>query len=560
MMRIMTRETAVSPQSPSLSQRLKTWLAELRDVKWLWVVFPGFAVGVINIVVIGTIISIYASYLSIELQAPQATADAVADGAVLIGTYFSPPVQFLTVIWIAYLVCKRQGTAVAWYGLLIGAVSGVGSALQVAFFAGAAREILLNPTVLTFLPIPMFAGWIGARRSQKVLAVQQRLYLASQAIGHAPTPQAIVNVIGDYLATANVNQIGLWEILLQGQGGRPTAVSLLAAWSAKSTESWQPGLQLTADTTGSLTRLSPENSLQIKAIELPESEKQSWELLGARSALLIPLVTPNGSWVGLLTVASPASGGLARSSEQDFVTIAAQVALVLENLRLVAQAQETAVLRERQRLAREIHDTLAQGFTSIVMHLEAAEQALPDDPNTLTRHITQAKSTARDNLTQARRVVEDLRPELLESAPLFQAIERVVKRWEQHSGIPAIFKMTGQVQPLHPEVEVTLLRATQEALANIRKHAQANNTQVTLSYLGDVVILDVQDDGCGFTAQNGQAETARPEPAEGAVSGGFGLVAMRQRVNELEGELIVESDPAEGTTLMVSIPTGAHPQ
>ncbi|MCB8927603.1 MAG: sensor histidine kinase [Ardenticatenaceae bacterium] len=545
-MHIMTRETAVSTQTPSFSHRLKAWLAELRDVKWAWVVFPGIAVAFINVIIIGTIISLYASFLSVEFQSPEATAEAVGQGATLIGTYASPVVQFLATIWVAYLVCKRQGTAVTWYGLLIGIVSGTAAALQVALFAGVPLHFFFDLTLLTFFPAPMFAGWIGARRSQKVLAVQQRVYLASQAIAHAPTPQAIVNAIGEHLATANVHQIGLWEILLQGAGGRPTAVSLLAAWTAKQDDTWQPGLQLTADTTGSLDRLAPDKSLQIKAMELPAAEKQSWETLGARSALLIPLVTPTGSWVGLLTVTSPASGGLSRSSEQDFVTIAAQVALVLDNLRLVAQAKETAVLRERQRLAREIHDTLAQGFTSIVMHLEAAEQALPTDQATTERHLDQARTTARDSLAQARRVVDDLRPELLESTPFDQAINRVVEQWAAHSGVTAEFRVTGEIQPLHPQVEVTLLRSSQEALANIRKHAQANTACVTLSYLGDTVILDVEDDGVGLAQQ----KTA----PDGLTSGGFGLVAMQERVTQLGGELFVESEPGEGTTLSISLP------
>ena len=550
-MNTMTHKTAV-PSTTTKRHRLQTWLAELHDVKWAWVVFPGISVSLLSIVVVGTIISVYASMLSVQLQSPEATADAVAEGATLIGIYVSPVVQFLTTIAVSFWVCRRQGTAVSQYGLLIGAVSGLAAAGQVAFFAGVPREILLDATLLTFLPAPMLAGWLGARRSQVSLAGQERLYLASQAIGHAHAPQAIVKALGDHLANANVTQIGLWEILLQGTGGRPTAVSLLAAWSAQNDESWQPGLQLTSDTTTSLNQLEPNNSLQIRAIDLPAAEKSSWQALGVRSALIIPLVTPAGSWVGLLTITSPTNSGLTRGTERDFVTIAAQVALVLENLRLVTQAQETAVLRERQRLAREIHDTLAQGFTSIVMHLEAAEQAIAQETALAARHIAQAKSTARDNLGQARRVVEDLRPEVLESTPLFQAIERVVKRWQRHSGISAKFQMTGEVQPLHPEVEVTLLRAAQEALANVRKHAQASNVQVTLSYLGDVVILDVQDDGHGFVTDNGPVATA--------VSGGFGLVAMQERVDELSGELVIESDPAEGTTLMVSIPLGAQPQ
>lgn len=545
-MNTMTHKTAVSSPTSPFRHRLKTWLAELRDVKWPWVVFPGLAVSFINIIIIGTVISIYASIISVELQSPEATADAVGNGAVLIGTYASPVVQFLTTIWISYLVCKRQGTAVAWYGLLIGAVSGVAAALQVALFAGVPLEFFLDATLLTFLPAPMLAGWLGARRSQTALAGQERLFRASQEIAHAHTPQAIVKAIGTYLATANVNQIGLWEILLQGAGGRPTAVSLLAAWTAKPNESWQPGLQLTTDITGSLARLSPENSLQVKSIDLPTAEKQSWEALGARSALLIPLVTPTGSWVGLLTITSSASGGLSRSSERDFGTIAAQIALVLDNLRLVAQAQETAVLRERQRLAREIHDTLAQGFTSIVMHLEAAEQALPTDREITERHLDQARSTARDSLAQARRVVDDLRPELLESTPFDQAIGRVVEQWAAYSGVAAEFRVTGEIRPLHPQVEVTLLRSSQEALANIRKHAQATTACVTLSYLGDTIILDVEDNGNGMPRQ-----AATPD---GLTSSGFGLVAMRERVTQLGGELFVESEPGEGTTLSISLP------
>ncbi len=124
MMNTMIRKTAVSSPT-SKKHRLQTWLAELHDVKWQWVVFPGSVVFFINIIVVGTIISIYASFLSVELQSPEATADAVAEGAELVGIYGSPVVQFFATIWVAFLVCRRQGTAVSWYGLLIGVVSGL---------------------------------------------------------------------------------------------------------------------------------------------------------------------------------------------------------------------------------------------------------------------------------------------------------------------------------------------------------------------------------------------------------------------------------------------------
>jgi signal transduction histidine kinase len=210
---------------------------------------------------------------------------------------------------------------------------------------------------------------------------------------------------------------------------------------------------------------------------------------------------------------------------------------------LAAAERREGVLEERQRLAREIHDTLAQGFTSIVMHLEAAEQALPDDLDILQKHLDQARATARTSLDQARRVVQDLRPDSLEQRSLPDAIERTAVRWTGETSIPLTTTITGNPIALHPDIEVTLLRATQEALNNIRKHAQATAVQLTLSYMEDVVILDVQDNGVGL---NGAAPTP--------LSGGYGLQAMRERAEICGGYVTLESDPGEGTTVVVTIP------
>ena len=211
---------------------------------------------------------------------------------------------------------------------------------------------------------------------------------------------------------------------------------------------------------------------------------------------------------------------------------------------LAAAERREGVLEERQRLAREIHDTLAQGFTSIVMHLEAADQALPDDTAVVEKHLNQARDTARRSLDEARRVVEDLRPDLLEQRSLVEAIERASTRWSRETSVPVQVTTTGTAVPLHPDIEVTILRATQEALTNIRKHAQATQVILTLSYMGDVVILDVHDDGVGL---NG----AEPSP----YSGGYGLQAMRERAEQLGGSASIESEPGEGTTVVVSVPT-----
>lgn len=219
---------------------------------------------------------------------------------------------------------------------------------------------------------------------------------------------------------------------------------------------------------------------------------------------------------------------------------------------LAAIERQAGILQERQRLAQEIHDTLAQGFSSIVMQLEAAEEVLPDEVHPARRHIQQARAIARTSLTEARRLVQALRPVPLEEASLIEALRRVAERWQQESRIATGFTVTGEPQVLHPELEVTLLRAMQEALANVHKHAQAQQVNVTLSYMAGQIALDVQDDGCGFDPEN-------PPLTPDRVGVGYGLQAMRERVAQLGGEVIVESAPELGTTVAIQIPMEVMP-
>ena len=219
---------------------------------------------------------------------------------------------------------------------------------------------------------------------------------------------------------------------------------------------------------------------------------------------------------------------------------------LLEELRraqadLAESERNTGMLAERQRLSHEIHDTLAQGFIGIIMHLEAATQSLANHP-TAQKHVVQAEAMARENLQQARYLVEGLHPKRLQEASLPDAITQTVGQWREQSKVAVHVTITGEERPLAADTEHALLRATQEALANVHKHAQATEATVTLSYMSDCVILDVQDDGVGV---NG---------SESAWQGGFGLTAMRERVEHLGGSLLVESEDDEGTTVVVSIP------
>jgi signal transduction histidine kinase len=197
-------------------------------------------------------------------------------------------------------------------------------------------------------------------------------------------------------------------------------------------------------------------------------------------------------------------------------------------------------------MAREIHDTLAQGLTGIVTQLQAAEQAA-DDPARWQRHVTAATRLARESLTEARRSVHALRPQPLEEGRLSDALAGVAERWSALNVIPVQVTTTGTARPVQPEVEFALLRAAQEALANVARHASATRVGLTVSYMESEVALDVRDDGVGFDA-------SRPGPAQPGQNG-FGLVAMRQRIEDLAGTLQIESEPGGGTAISACVPT-----
>jgi signal transduction histidine kinase len=205
---------------------------------------------------------------------------------------------------------------------------------------------------------------------------------------------------------------------------------------------------------------------------------------------------------------------------------------------LVAQARESGAQDERQRLAREIHDTLAQGLAGIITQLQAAERSAGVQGET-DEHVTRALRLARSSLTEARRSVQALAPQELRRAHLPDALRTLTDRWSQDHGIGARMEVTGTREPLSPAIEVSLFRVAQESLTNVAKHADASRVGVTLSYTGAEVLLDVRDDGRGFTGETGA---------------GFGLTSMRQRIRGVGGHVEVQSAPGEGTSVSARVP------
>ena len=228
------------------------------------------------------------------------------------------------------------------------------------------------------------------------------------------------------------------------------------------------------------------------------------------------------------------------------MAIGNQVGLALSTARLSDEGREMAVLEERARLAREIHDTLAQQLTGIVIQLEAAQALVSRDPDRSLPALASAQELARSALAEARRSVWDLRPAPLSSTGLVAAAENEVERFRHRTGIAARLRAEHMVPPpaLRPQSEVTLLRITQQALANIAAHSGASRVTVRLRNLGDHVELTVRDNGHGFDT------SALP-------LGSFGIVGMAERVRIAGGTFQVESVPSRGTTITVDLPVAA---
>ncbi|HLL15871.1 MAG TPA: two-component regulator propeller domain-containing protein [Pyrinomonadaceae bacterium] len=208
-----------------------------------------------------------------------------------------------------------------------------------------------------------------------------------------------------------------------------------------------------------------------------------------------------------------------------------------------------AVLEERNRIARELHDSLAQGFTSISIHLEAVSAKMGAPHDAAREHLNQARLLVRSSLAEARRTVRDLRSELLEAGDLSAALSRVAGQLTAGTNVSAEVTVAGASRPLPARIESNLLRVGQEALTNAVRHAGARTVRARLEYGRGRVRLCVEDDGHGFDVGTMDAASN---------GGGFGLRGMRERLTQIGGTLSVESLPGRGTQITATVPLGEN--
>jgi two-component system, NarL family, sensor kinase len=264
---------------------------------------------------------------------------------------------------------------------------------------------------------------------------------------------------------------------------------------------------------------------------------------GTRSELAVP-IRAAGEVLGVVNLESREPDHFDANDEATLIILADQIATAIQNARLFEQQHGLAVADERNRLAREIHDTLAQGLTAITLQLEVADALLDVGTEQARPMIIKALELTRANLEEARRSVMDLRAAPLQGRDLPGALEELVSGFGREHGLRADFMTRNVSGRLPAAVEAGLYRIAQEALNNVLKHAQASTVHLTLARADDTLLLVIEDDGRGI-----DPATSRPDRR----NGGFGLIGMQERARLLGGELQIVSEPGAGTRVEVEV-------
>jgi len=234
-----------------------------------------------------------------------------------------------------------------------------------------------------------------------------------------------------------------------------------------------------------------------------------------------------------------------RAEELRKLSAELELRVATQTAQLLQQEREAAVLDERNRLAHDIHDTLAQSLTGVVLQLSAAQHLLRPVTDTAALQIELAQQLARDALDEARLSVWNLRAPQIQQRDLLDTLRSLSER--VLSAVSTVqFDQYGTPGPLAPAIETTILRVAQEAFTNIARHAAASRVQVTLTYASEVVTLTIEDNGRGFNPE------AQHRKVPQALEGGFGLIGMHERVAAVGGNLYIKGSP--GVTITVTLP------
>jgi PAS domain S-box-containing protein len=291
-----------------------------------------------------------------------------------------------------------------------------------------------------------------------------------------------------------------------------------------------------------LFQLSPQTSLLSgRWIELLSAR-------GIKTLMIVPLVLGEQN-LGFVELHFDSPVHFTLEDLELAQTLANHATLAFQLSRLARRAEQMAVTEERNRLAREIHDTMAQAFAGIVLHSEALGTSMAVSKRRSRKALSQIQKLARSGLDEARRSVQALRPKALEGGTLSQALEQAANRLAASGRLSCHFRQRGETRSLQLEAQNELFRIAQEALTNISKHARANSVWISLTFTAQQISLTVRDDGIGFAA------TASPKPKRT-----YGLAGMRERAQRIGGQLQIKCPKAGGTSVHVRVPIGMNDQ
>ncbi len=345
-----------------------------------------------------------------------------------------------------------------------------------------------------------------------------------------------------------------WVWLLNEQGSPyPAAAQALPPYLADHPER-MTGSCLCLDTflSGDMEAAANINVLRCSRLKNAERDSDP-SALGLRFHASTPIYA-GGTQIGVLNVASEDWRELQMEELQLLHIISDQIGLAVQRARLSADhtraAARLATIEERNRLAREIHDTLAQGLAAITLQLEAADALAASRPQRAHLAVQRALGLARSNLEEARRSVMDLRAAPLQGYTLPEALAMLTNSADHHSehSLPPVrytYSPETNFPVLPGRVETSLYRITQEALTNAHRHANAQHIEMTLTATEQMIRLVIQDDGNGFDPDT---------VAQTSGQGHFGLTGMTERVKLLNGTICIQSEPGTGTLIDVRVP------
>jgi signal transduction histidine kinase len=516
-----------------------------RSVSWLPIFLAGAAAAVFTIVLVYQIVFAYASlYPLLVGEAPGSSLDRFAT---LVSTWGSRAIFFSLSTLAAFFTAQRVARSTTSQAMLTGAVAALlFEALNLFAFEGVHLfEILI------YLTAGVVAGYLGGAWARRALADQGAFDRATRMISGAQRPEDVAEAFS-VLGNSKVSSVTLWRTgNARHESGLLDRFELWAHWPFWSDDGqstvglWPTGTQLTEGTIPRLAQGGTREPVAVTPAALSSEERANWVRLGIRSACLVPVLSSAGGLRGLILVAFRTRWRIPGIVPRAYRNVAAHAATALENM---LAGIEMGALKERQRVAQDIHDSLAQAFSGIVMHLESLTNDRAPEEN--RRAVQLALLAAREGREDARHLLLGQRPRQLDGRELPDALERLVTSWSRDSGVPASVNTRGNPRVLAPDAEIGLYRIAQEALANVRKHARAERVNLSLHFAGNRVVLDIYDNGTGF-------EPTLLDYHDGPASDQRGLDGMRWRAESLGGSLFLASAAGKGTRILAELPTAA---